>query len=84
MAPPKDPRKTGYTINDLNTSNTKEGVTQSDISSTPPPDPQKARLKKEKWSIQFVETASGMLVGFVCTLSAFAAMDAYKQKKIKK
>jgi hypothetical protein len=83
MAPTKDPRKTSYTINDLNTSNTKEGVTQSPISRTPP-DLERERLKKKKRNIEVVETVSGMLVGFVCTLSAFAAMDAYKQKKIKK
>lgn len=84
MAPPKDLRKAGYTTNDLNTSNTKDGVIQSTISRTPPPDLEKTRLKKEKRNIEIVETASGMLVGFVCTLSVFAAMDAYKRNKIKK
>lgn len=83
MAPPEE-RKTDYKINNLNTSNIKEGVAQSSISRTLPPDLEREKLKKKKRNIEFVETASGMLVGFVCTLSAFAAMDAYKRNKIKK
>ena len=90
MVPRKDMRKTGRPeVTDLNTSNTKEGMTQSPISRVPPPDDGQKKIsrvpptddeKNKKLYTDFFYTTLGIATGYAGTIVIAKAMRAVKKK----
>jgi hypothetical protein len=78
MVPPKDMRKSGLEVSELNTTNTKEGAVQSPISG---PSPLDDKQRKKKFWMEVADTSLGALVGFVATAGIFRALDAVDKEE---
>jgi hypothetical protein len=77
MVPPKDMRKSGLEVSELNTSNPKGGVSPSPVSGAPSLDDE----QKKKFWMDVADTSLGAATGFLLTLGIFAALDAVDKEE---
>jgi hypothetical protein len=76
MVPPKDMRKSGLEVSELNTSNTKEGMTQSPVSRVPSPDDG----QKKNFYADIFYTALGITTGYAGTIVIAKVVRAVREK----